>query len=301
MIGVYYGNEPYLIKIEKNRFMKEIKNPEMNLICSSVMSEEIIGYLNTYPIMDERRLAVLDIDSLAQIDNADFRSYMENPSDSSDLFIMVRSLDMRTKFAKELANKKLLHECKKLTDINSVVKYLLPVIKKAGGRITEAAMKEFLTRENYLEADINLLNVINDLKGLLTIDKDITLPMVKTYIRINEVQNCYALAKMIVNQDFADLKKQSELISGSDSIGVLSLLMREYRIAWKLKVINGFQAKYAVFKNLSQDTLFQGIDICQKAIDSVKNGTMPSDEVLKITFMKLAKIISSHNMRSNEG
>lgn len=288
MIGIYYGNEPYLIQIEKHKLMRKIQNPEMNLIHSSSMTEDIVGFLNTFPIMDERRLAVLDIDVLSQLDTADFRSYLENPADSSDLFIMVRSFDMRTKFAKELSKKKLLHECKKLSDINSVVNYLLPVIKNAGGRITEAAMQEFMTRENYLEADINLLNVINDLKSLLTIDKDITLPMVKTYIKSNEVENCFALAKMIANQDFVGLKKQSELISGSDSIGVLSLLMREYRIAWKLKVINGFQAKYAVFRNLSLEALFQGIDICQKAIDSIKRGAMPADEILNITFMQLA-------------
>lgn len=288
MIGIYYGNEPYLIQIEKHRLMRKIQNPEMNLIHSSSMTEDIVGFLNTFPIMDERRLAVLDLDVLSQLDTADFRSYLENPSDSADLFIIVRNFDMRTKFAKELSKKELLHECKKLSDINSVVNYLLPVIKNAGGRITEAAMQEFMARENYLDADINLLNVINDLKGLLTIDKDITLSMVKTYIHANEVENCYALAKMIACKDFVGLKKQSELISGDDTIGVLSLLLREYRIAWKLKVINGFHTKYAVFRNLSLETVYQGMVICQKAIDSIKRGAMPADEVLNITFMQLA-------------
>lgn len=292
MIGIYYGNEPYLIQLEKCKYIKNIKNPEMNLIYSSVVTADIFGFLNTFPIMDERRLAVLDLDVLSQLDTADFREYMENPAESSDLFIMIRNPDLRTKFAKELGKRKLLHECKKLSDMNSVVNYILPVIKKAGGRITESAMKEFMTRENYLEATkVNLLNIINDLKGLLTIDKDITLAMVTTYIRSNEVENRFEIAKMIADHDLSRLRKQSDLITGTDSvIAVLSLVLWNYRIAWKSKVIDDFRAKYVVFNNMPLDTIYKGLEICQNAIDSVKQGAVPTDEILNITFMQLAML-----------
>ena len=292
MIGIYYGNEPYLIQLEKSRYIKNIKNPEMNLIYSSVVTADIFGFLNTFPIMDERRLAVLDLDVLSQLDTADFREYMENPAESSDLFIMIRNPDLRTKFAKELGKRKLLHECKKLSDMNSVVNYILPVIKKAGGRITESAMKEFMTRENYLEATkVNLLNIINDLKGLLTIDKDITLAMVTTYIRSNEVENRFEIAKMIADHDLSRLRKQSDLITGTDSvIAVLSLVLWNYRIAWKSKVIDDFRAKYVVFNNMPLDTIYKGLEICQNAIDSVKQGAVPTDEILNITFMQLTML-----------
>lgn len=292
MIGIYYGNEPYLIQLEKSRYIKNIKNPEMNLIYSSVVTADIFGFLNTFPIMDERRLAVLDLDVLSQLDTADFREYMENPAESSDLFIMIRNPDLRTKFAKELGKRKLLHECKKLSDMNSVVNYILLVIKKAGGRITESAMKEFMTRENYLEATkVNLLNIINDLKGLLTIDKDITLAMVTTYIRSNEVENRFEIAKMIADHDLSRLRKQSDLITGTDSvIAVLSLVLWNYRIAWKSKVIDDFRAKYVVFNNMPLDTIYKGLEICQNAIDSVKQGAVPTDEILNITFMQLAML-----------
>lgn len=292
MIGIYYGNEPYLIQLEKCKYIKNIKNPEMNLIYSSVVTADIFGFLNTFPIMDERRLAVLDLDVLSQLDTADFREYMENPAESSDLFIMIRNPDLRTKFAKELGKRKLLHECKKLSDMNSVVNYILPVIKKAGGRITESAMKEFMTRENYLETTkVNLLNIINDLKGLLTIDKDITLAMVTTYIRSNEVENRFEIAKMIADHDLSRLRKQSDLITGTDSvIAVLSLVLWNYRIAWKSKVIDDFRAKYVVFNNMPLDTIYKGLEICQNAIDSVKQGAVPTDEILNITFMQLAML-----------
>lgn len=292
MIGIYYGNEPYLIQLEKCKYIKNIKNPEMNLIYSSVVTADIFGFLNTFPIMDERRLAVLDLDVLSQLDTADFREYMENPAEFSDLFIMIRNPDLRTKFAKELGKRKLLHECKKLSDMNSVVNYILPVIKKAGGRITESAMKEFMTRENYLEATkVNLLNIINDLKGLLTIDKDITLAMVTTYIRSNEVENRFEIAKMIADHDLSRLRKQSDLITGTDSvIAVLSLVLWNYRIAWKSKVIDDFRAKYVVFNNMPLDTIYKGLEICQNAIDSVKQGAVPTDEILNITFMQLAML-----------
>lgn len=288
MIGIYYGNEPYLIQIEKNKYVKGIQNPEMNLIKGTSMTEDILDFLYTYPIMDKRRIAILDIDSLSQLDCKEFKHYIKEPSDFSDLFIIVRSLDNRTKFAKELGKCGLLHECKKLNNASDVINYLLPVIKHAGGRITEDAMKEFMARENYLEADINLLHMVNDLNSLLTIDKDITLPMVTTYIRKNEVENCFAIAKMISDKNFSDLKRQSELINSSDIIGVLSLLLREYRIAWKLHAIDGFKAKYAVFKDKPIDEIFQGLVICQDAIDSIKTGRMPSDELLHITLMKLS-------------
>lgn len=107
MIQVVYGNEPYLIDQVKNKIISSTKNLHMNILRAQTFSEDVYDFLYAYLIFDDKRVALLDIDVLSQLDSRLFNTYISNPSAYSDLFIQVRNFDARTIFAAKLKKWKL--------------------------------------------------------------------------------------------------------------------------------------------------------------------------------------------------
>jgi len=293
MIYVYYGEESYLISLAKKRVFSSIEQ-SMNYRSTDSWDEEILDFLNTVPFMEEKKGVYLDIESLSKLDCSSFRNYIKNPAPFSELFIYVRNLNANTKFANELKKLSLLHRAKKLEHENDLIKYLLRELKVSEGRIMEDAMKEFLHRKNYFESDITLFEMISDLNSLLSINKDISLDMVTTYIKKNEVENRFSIAKKIMTQDIVGLKKECELIPSGEEIAVLAYLMKEYRIAWKNHITP--MKGWITFKLLPLEKCLSGLKICTQSIDAIKEGTLPVENVLQVTFSKLVADLSTNQV-----
>jgi len=169
-----------------------------------------------------------------------------------------------------------------------LIKYVLYEVNSLSGKITQDALNELLRRENYLEAEITLLDVVSDLCMLTSINKELTLSLVKEYVRENKVDNCFAIASMILSKNVKGLKNEADLTPKGEEIKVLSLLMREYRLAWKnhLSKVSG----RVLFKELPIGKCLDGLKICMESIDSIKNGSIPAENVLFITFSKLTAL-----------
>lgn len=287
MIKIVYGNEPYLIEQIKSSLGKSLKNPDMNRLKAQAFSDEVYDFLTTYPILDDKRVVLLDIDTLSVLDNALFKSYLDKPSAFSDLLIEVRNYDARMKLANELKKQGLVKKCNKLENKEDLEVSILKIIAGLGGRITVDAYNELIQRENYLESDVNLFNILNDLKGILSISRDITKELVLAYVKDHAVEEPFSISKLLLRKDIAGLRRQINLISSDNAIQIISLLLREYRIAWKVQMGLPVSAKYVSMKSLSHAKVWCGLAICQNAVDSIKKGALPSDQALQITLLKL--------------
>lgn len=287
MIKIVYGNEPYLIEQIKSSLGKSLKNPDMNRLKAQAFSDEVYDFLTTYPILDDKRVVLLDIDTLSVLDNALFKSYLDKPSAFSDLLIEVRNYDARMKLANELKKQGLVKKCNKLENKEDLEVSILKIIAGLGGRITVDAYNELIQRENYLESDVNLFNILNDLKGILSISRDITKELVLAYVKDHAVEEPFSISKLLLRKDIAGLRRQINLISSDNAIQIISLLLREYRIAWKVQMGLPVSARYVSMKSLSHAKVWCGLAICQNAVDSIKKGSLPSDQALQITLLKL--------------
>ena len=113
--------------------------------------------------------------------------------------------------------------------------------------------------------------------------------MVKTYVRDNAVDNVFTLAKLILSKNAVALRKELSLISSDQAIRTLALLLKEYRIAYKATFASNKEigVRYINFQKMSKEELLGGIEICTKAMEEIKEGTLDTKVALMVTIGKL--------------
>lgn len=101
-------------------------------------------------------------------------------------------------------------KCSKLENEDLLKPVILKVIAECNGRIKEDAYAELIQRENYLDADVNIYNILNGIKNILAGSKDITKELVIRYVKNQETGDLFSFAKLLVCKDIAGLRKQSD-------------------------------------------------------------------------------------------
>jgi len=291
MVKILYGNEPWLISKEKETIVSALSMPEMNFNSFQMWGNEVIESLNTLPFIDERRVVVLDLDKPSSLDCKSFKAYLEHPSNTADLVIILREADFRTKFCADLKKSGLVNICDKFKDEFSLVKEIGYYLNTQKATMTKEALSAFLHRENYFElSEITFFNLANDLDTLISINKSISREMVEQYIPDNTTVNDFALAKLIVSKDATVVRNHINMVSDSDTMRILALLLREYRITYKALYFKEPEigVKFVSLKNkLSKSYLISAIEICTTAMDDIKAGRLGSDYALKVITGKL--------------
>lgn len=232
---VLYGNEPYLIERYKKHYADMVTHTALNLsIIYGKYIVEVHDLLQSYPFMDDKRVVILVCDTLKDLDGELFYDYLKNPSDFSELLIIIRSVDSRLKIFKKISSAGVLQECNKFNfplEFNRAVRYELA---KLGARISDEAVNDLCRQIGYFEIDnVNFLEVLNVLRSLSALSKNITFDIVKQHVPENKEANLFMLAELIRKRDMGAIKEQIMLIAPSDTILVISVLLREFRIAYK--------------------------------------------------------------------
>ena len=124
MLKILYGKEHYTISRLKSEAVSQVDMPDMNYASFQKFDEEVVGLLRTYPFLEDRRVVVIDADSLSVINNEHFLNYIKTPEETSDLIIILREADQRTKLFKELKVGGYITFCDKLMRMNSRKFYL---------------------------------------------------------------------------------------------------------------------------------------------------------------------------------
>lgn len=227
------GDEPYLVDCQRISLVGRLEAPEMNYMEFDTLEEDVFTFLSTFPFMDTRKVAYVTVQDVAECDVPSFHSLLDECPDYATLVVRFRNYDGRKNFFKQM---KKCH-CLSLYDKDQAIPGLPAFVEKRatklGAVFAPGALDEFLRRENYIERDdINLYNILEDLKNLVSLEKNISVENVVSLISENNKDNVFAIASLIRNCDIVGLRKQASLLRGME-IPTLSALLREYRLAYK--------------------------------------------------------------------
>lgn len=287
------GDEPYLIDAKRKSLIGTMQMPELNFMSSEVLDASVVNHLTTYPVVDERRVALITVQKLDEINNSFFE---ECCSIQDGLLIAVfHTYDGRSSFYKEMNKKGLLHLCTKQKAFPSLSNFLIKRAQAAGVVFQKGAVEEFLRRVDYLENDgVNIYTLLGYLESLKALNNSITcddvMAVVPEYVR----EQIFNIVDMIQKKNLDGLIQQAQLLK-NDAIGTLSALLREYRIAYKayyfsLKDVGITNAR---LKGMPKEYLVQGIELISSQITALKSGTLPPEMIMTDTFLRL-----SNNVRS---
>lgn len=288
-----FGTEPYLIKAYRSSIVKGISIPDINILESEQFTAIERDFARQAPFLDSRRALILQFDKLPA--NEMLEEYLKTPSAKTDLFIFVKEIDKRTSLYKKF-KKEGIKQFDKDTDL--LKRWILGYIKKHGCRITEQAYTELTARINYEMEDINLYYVQSALKKLCSTSEEITPDLVKRMIPLNEKEDVFRLIEMIDRKNTTELFHQADIMlqNGEQNVvGTLSLLLRSYRILYKVSVCGCSLKDAGVYyktyiPSLSGKQAQRSMDTIQEIINGIKNGKYMPEFALRFCLSKLCQI-----------
>jgi len=295
--GIYFigGSEPYLVDCQRIALVGKLSVKELNFLETDVFDTEVINFLNTFPMGDDRKVVYLTIEDLSELDVKVFHSYKKKPSPFGCLIVRFRKYDARKSFYKTLKEEGLLQLFDKESVAFKLSEFITSRAAKMGATFADdSVLNTFIERENYANQDsVTLYNILGDLKNLASLSSVITMEAVCSLIADNEKDNVFGIAKLIVNKDISGLRTQAVLCKGNE-IATLSALLREYRISYKAKdfSLSEIGVSKNTFKGLAKEQLIDSMDIIIGSIDAVKSSTMPMSVVLEHTFLRLVHVAS---------
>lgn len=296
MIKVIIGKEPYLIKKEKESSIPFLSCPDFNLGMFTTFDRSTSDFLSSYPFMDEKKIAVLDCNQLSELDTPEFKEYLKNQVPYVDVVAVIRNVDKRVKFYKELEKEKCIVSCDK-ADMNTLNSFIQEEIQREGGSITPSALKLMVERVHYEREDINLFTIKNFILDLVTYQKEVTDETVMYLVPNNETDNVFSLIKLLNQKNVDGLRHQTELLqaSGTGAIPTLSLLHREFRIASKIALFGESCKKelgVSYVNVVSRDITYlkQCLMLITNRIKDIQTGHIQEKDALLITMLGLVHL-----------
>lgn len=293
-IQILFGTEPYGIDVKRHKLIDGVDSLNIRTF-SGDFTSDILSVCQQYPFLADRKVVILDCASLKNLNNDAFAFYLEAPSDTTDLLIIVKDVDKRLKLYKKLQAMKLVTVCNKVS-VDDFEKTILYEAKKRGGKITMGGLKAFSQRINYENvSDMNLVKAVSYLQTCIDLGEgDVTESVVEKMVPNFQEGNAFSVAPLIMSGDIAGYRKEVSLLPVENAIGTASAILRELRIAYKSKYFGLSELavkKPSVFKDLSKEKLLSMIYIVTDRIAGVKAGLVAPDELLNDIGNALIKIV----------
>ncbi|MBQ7067137.1 MAG: hypothetical protein IJN92_10000 [Lachnospiraceae bacterium] len=300
MVQILYGNEPYMIAYFKKKAVDTVENKEFSYKEFSGANEEFYSFVNTASFFG-KKLAVLVPETLTELDTEKFRKVLQSKGTEADILIMPLKVQSNTKFYGWCEKQGFLKECKKVKK-EDLQKLILREFKLSGGKtITEEAVNELIKRVRYEADEVTLYDVLSDVRTVTYYNNEVTADTVKMLCRDREKENIFILSSLLMKKDLAGIRRQAELIekSGASPIGVLSAMLRDFRVAYKMKVLEkeipSIKARKQAVNTWnmpsatgSASQLYKQMEILVTSIDEIKEGKISKETAIMLTVMKMA-------------
>ncbi len=288
-----FGNEPYLLHAYRAEAVKGIVMPEFNLMETEQFTQTERDFAKQMPFMGNRRVLIVSMEKLAA--NEFLEKYLKEPAPKTDLYIFAGEIDKRLSLYKKFPKESVKQLDK---DMGMLQKWILGYIKRQNCKITKGAYEEFLMRINYEMEDVNLYHVKSALNRLCTTQDEITTELVQRLVQVNEREDVFKLICLIDKGRTTDLFHQADLIiqnGGQNVIGTLSLLLRSYRILYKVNVCGCSLQEAGVHQRtyipkMTLEQADEGIDIIQKAVNGIKSGRYAQDFAFRLCLSQLCQL-----------
>lgn len=296
MIQFLTGNEPLLINEYKRSVIKDLENVDFNYLHSSNCGPDEIQYAFAQPFFSDRKVLALTLTDLSEAE--EMSTYFESPAETTYLLITSSKVDKRGKIYKLFKNNGWIKEFDKV-DVSRLRQYILSIIKKYGGAITEDAFSLLLKRLNYQnDENCNLYTVRTRVKEVLFFNSEITVDVVNAILDKTIDEDIFALSNHLLKGDRLEVFSlvQHLLDKKEQPIAILSLLLRNFRVALKAQYfsnvnqaateigVSPYQLKPYV--GASNDVLTFGLELMQSSIRKIKQG-VNGPQILKLTLAML--------------
>lgn len=300
MNNLIYGNEPYLIQAQKKKIVSGIKYPSMNLLILEEFNEEALIYAQQIPFMEDKRTVIVCNQSLEQAiyNEGIITEYLDSSHPSTYLYILVSSIDKRRNSFKMMQKYKV--EIIIFNKNETILQtYIIQFLKNKNCSIRKEAYEKFVERINYFMEGVSMYDVLNTLNRLVFIKGEITSQMIEEHVPANGEEKIFQLVEMLCKGKYNDLFLQVELLrlnGRNDTIGILSLMLRGFRIRYKLHL--GFLPKdigtyYTNETRIDKCQIIACIHILQTYLDQIKTGRMEQFFAANICIAKLIQIIEN--------
>lgn len=285
-----YGDEPFLIDKFRKKLSSKVKIPEMNLLDTDVFEEEEQRFLSQYPMFGDKKILIYRAKSLKEC--TEILEYLSTKGNSTDVYFFPQSVDKRSKAYKMFKKEEIVLHNKLAQDV--LDRTIQQFIKKVGCEINTDAYRLLLELLNYYSEETNLYDVqhaLDRICGSKTITKDI----VESTVMDHGTENIFHLIHLIMRKQYKEMYRQADLILRGQSnnvIGVLSLLLRSYRLSYKMQSCNcslkALNVSYNTFvPKLTATEANQAMNIIDQAIMKIKSGYYSAEIAFKITLAKL--------------
>lgn len=275
MVKLIFGEETYLLDKTIDADTAGIDSPELNVTMFDdeydVNTVERLSF--TEPFLADRRAIVLRLSELKA--DGDLKNLVGKIPNDVTFIVAADKVDKRSALYK--AFKGSVCECKK-PDVNKVCNLIYKVAEKESCKVETEAAEEIIKRLAYYETpETNLYAVIGAVRQLCQ-SGDVTLSQVRAMLPETASGKAWNLLTYICNKE---LEKAFSLLnylldSGESAIGILSLVLRGFRLAWKEKVgvpLEGnMRFQYAPAAKYSVKKLVLVQDILESAVERLKSG-----------------------------
>lgn len=288
-----YGEEPYLIDKFREEIIQKVETPEFNLLDTNEFGEAEKAFLCQYPLLGDKKVFIFRAGKLTEC--AELMDFISTQGKRAEVYIFCEEPDRRVKTFK-MFKKEEIKVFKKLAQ-DTLEKTVMQYIKKSGCEITAEAYHLFLQLLNYYSDETNLYDVLHSLERICAVKK-ITKEVVESTVMDREKEDIYSLIRLIMSKRYGDVFRQADLVLRSQQnnvIGILSLLLRSYRIAYKMQRCNcSLQAlgiNYRTFvPKMPAEQCNQAMNILDETVNKIKRGFYKPETALKIALAKLCEL-----------
>ena len=275
MVELIYGEETYLLDNAIEKHVSGIETPEMNV--TKFDDEYDINTVRqisfTQPFFSDRRVVVLRLSELKADD--DLKNLISQVPDHVTFVVAADKVDKRSALYK--AFRKSTHECGK-PEQNKVYDLVRRVVEKEGFRVEREAVEEMVKRLGYYDdSATNLYSVIGCARQLSQ-SGDITLSLVRAMLPESTSGKAWNLLKLICERKMVEAFALLNYLldSGESAIGILSIVLRGFRLAWKdaagVPVEKNLRYQYAPAAGFSAKKLVLAQEALENAVERLKSG-----------------------------
>jgi DNA polymerase III delta subunit len=131
-----------------------------------------------------------------------------------------------------------------------------------------------IKRTGYLEnEEISMYALMGYVNTLCALEEYITMEQMERVVPSYYKEDVFCLAKLICSRDVQGLRRQAEMLRGTE-IETLSALLREFRISYKAKYFSLKEtgASYSAFLKKDKEYLSYGIHVISGAVAGIAYG-----------------------------
>ncbi|MCG8539531.1 MAG: DNA polymerase III subunit delta [Clostridia bacterium] len=306
--GVYllYGQETYLIKQFIKNTIDSIQHKDVNICTVNEFSETTISSCLQVPFLADYRLIIVE-GELFKNKNEALLKYIEQPADSTILLLVPPSVDGRKALYKKLKKSDRLLEFKKLKG-KELIDFIKQRTEKQGAKISKEAILMLIEKTGYEHVEnTTLFDITNNIDKLISSNKgDITVEIVDKLVGDTINDNIFLLVDYIVKKEAnkAYTHLDGLLLYKENTINLISLILRYFRIIYKIKCLNT-QNKSIICKslgihpislknihfNLTLDVIDKCINACVEKISGIKDGTIKDTLAIQILLAEILSFI----------